>query len=184
MTLTLPNLISLLRLFLVPLIIWLLVTHRYPLAFLFFTVAAVSDLLDGLLARLLKSQSIVGRYLDPLADKTLLVGVFLTLGLKGLIPAWLVILVIFRDFIILGGALLTLFSHIRFEISPLWISKINTVFQLILVTFLLAQISFGKEYPALNIIMFIAIGITTLWSGGAYVKKWVKASSIQESPPQ
>lgn len=170
----LPNLISLTRLFLVPVVIWLLLVHHYAWAFFVFFIAGVSDILDGLLARLLKSQTTVGLYLDPIADKVLLVGVFVTLGFKGLIPSWLVLLVVFRDLIILGGALLALLSNASLEIKPLFISKINTVAQLILVTVILAEISLKVSYPSINSVFFVIIATTTLLSGGAYVVKWLK----------
>ena len=110
-------------------------------AFVTFVLAGISDLLDGLLARLMKSQTTLGRFLDPLADKALLIAVFVTLGINNLIPSWLVILVVFRDVLILGGALLALLAGSTMSIKPLFVSKVNTLMQIILVVVLLAEAS-------------------------------------------
>lgn len=174
---TIPNLISLFRLFLVPFVIWALIDGHYSQALLGFFVAGVSDLLDGFLARKMKCQTTLGRYLDPIADKVLLVAVFVTLGHQGVAPTWLVILVVFRDFLILGGALLAVVFKSSLEIKPLFISKINTLMQLFLVVVLLTELSFEKIYPTINEILFIITAITTLLSGGSYVKKWLDTSS-------
>lgn len=173
----LPNLISLMRLFMVPVIIWLIIDRKFGFAFLLFVAAGISDLLDGLLARLLKSQTTVGKFLDPLADKVLLVGVFVTLGVQGFVPSWLVILVTFRDFIILGGALLALFYNSNLEIKPLFISKVNTVMQLIMITFVLAKMVLNRPPTLYDHILYIVIAATTLISGVAYVRKWLKNTS-------
>ena len=174
---TIPNLISLFRLFLVPVIVWALVDEYYTYALLGFFIAGVSDLLDGFLARKMQCQTTLGRYLDPIADKVLLVAVFVTLGLHGVFPSWLVILVVFRDFVILGGALLAVVFQSSLEIKPLFISKANTLMQLLLVVIILAEFAYGTIYPTLNDILFILTAITTLLSGGSYVKKWLENSS-------
>lgn len=170
----LPNLISLMRLFMVPVIIWLIIDQQFGLAFILFVAAGISDLLDGLLARLLKSQTMVGKFLDPLADKVLLVGVFVTLGIQGFIPSWLVILVTFRDFLILGGALLALLYSSNLEIKPLFISKVNTVLQLIMIIFVLAKMVLNRPPTVYDQVLSIIVAATTLISGVAYVRKWLK----------
>ena len=101
-----PNLISVLRLLLVPLTVWLIISEAYGWAFVTFMVAGISDGIDGYLARRFDWRTRLGAYLDPLADKTLLVSVFVTLGLLKLIPAWLVITVVSRDALIIGAVLL------------------------------------------------------------------------------
>ncbi len=174
---TLPNLISLFRLFLVPVVIWALIDERYSYALLGFFIAGASDLLDGFLARKMKCQTTLGQYLDPLADKVLLVAVYITLGLHGILPSWLVILVVFRDFLILSGALLATLFNSSLEIKPLFISKANTLMQLLLVGVLLIELSFERLYPTLNDFLFILTAITTLLSGGSYVKKWLDDAS-------
>lgn len=176
----LPNLISLMRLFMVPLIIWLIIEQKFVMAFIFFIIAGVSDLLDGLLARIMKSQTLIGKFLDPLADKALLVGVFITLGIQGFIPSWLVILVTFRDFIILVGALIAILYNSNFEIKPLFISKINTVMQLILIVFILGKKVLHLPSNVYNDILYIIITITTVMSGVAYVRKWLRNTGTEK----
>ena len=104
--LNLPNLISLGRLLLVPLAISLILDGEYWAAFWVFVVAGISDALDGFIAKRFDRRTRLGALLDPLADKVLLVSVYVTLGVAGQIWAWLVVLVVFRDIMIIGGFLL------------------------------------------------------------------------------
>ena len=171
---TIPNFISLFRLMLVPMVIWAMVDGQYGYALLAFFIAGVSDLLDGFLARIMKCQTDLGRYLDPLADKILLVAVFVTLGLQGHLPAWLVILVVFRDFIILLGALLVKLFDLAIEIKPLFISKANTVMQLLMIGVILCQLMLDQFYTTLNLFLIGLTALTTFLSGASYVKKWIK----------
>ncbi len=94
----LPNAISFGRFLSVPLVVWLIISDRYAAAFLLFSVAALSDAVDGYIAKRFRMATALGGYIDPIADKTLLIGVFVTLGVVGGIPVWLAILVVFRDF--------------------------------------------------------------------------------------
>lgn len=176
-----PNFISLGRLFAVPVIVWLILSGRMEWAFLTFVMAGLSDILDGLLARALKNRTTVGAYLDPLADKVLLVAVFVTLGLGGYIPLWLVILVAFRDFLIVGGTLLIKLLDYPLTIKPLFISKANTFFQILLVAFILGQTAVHLSLPVLNKVFFIVTACTTILSGTAYVLVWVKQMNQTES---
>src|SRR3984893_7144348 len=104
--LNLPNLISLGRLLLVPLAISLILDGKYWDAFWVFVVAVISDALDGFIAKRFGRRTRLGALFDPLADKVLLVSVYVTLGVAGQIWAWLVVLVVFRDIMIVGGFLL------------------------------------------------------------------------------
>ena len=177
-----PNLISLARLFSVPLIVWMIVTDKMMLAFLTCCIAGLSDILDGFVARILKSPSTVGAYLDPIADKVLLVGLYLTLGIKGLIFPWLVILIVFRDLLIVGGALLLAMLDKPYKVKPIMISKINTLLQIIAVAFVLGQAAFAFSFPSFTNALFILVAITTVFSGFAYVMLGLKYFSQNESP--
>jgi len=168
----LPNLLSLARLLLVPVVVWLLVVGEYALAFWLFVLAGVSDAVDGFLARQLDARSELGGYLDPLADKALLVGVYVTLGLQGLIPSWLVILVAFRDLLIVGGVLLLQTLGHRPEMSPLLVSKANTAAQISLAVLLLAQRGFQWADTGIDFVMIFVVAATTLASGSAYLVKF------------
>ena len=128
-----PNLITLLRIILVPVIVILLIQGSFLKALIVFIVAGLSDALDGFLARVLKQQTVLGAYLDPIADKALLASSFVTLSVLHIIPSWLAVIVISRDFIILLGISVLSIMSISVEIRPTFISKVTTALQLITV---------------------------------------------------
>src|SRR5437870_10507655 len=135
----LPNLITLARLLSVPLAIWLICEERYAGAFWVFIGAGLSDGLDGYIAKRFDQRTRLGAVLDPLADKALLTGVYVTLALVGQLPVWLVILVVLRDALIVLGFVVIHTTATPRKLDPLFVSKINTLVQLGLVGFVLAQ---------------------------------------------
>ncbi len=178
--LNLPNLISLGRLLLVPLAIWLILGGRYGAAFWVFVAAGVSDGLDGFIAKRFDRRTRLGALLDPVADKVLLVSVYATLGIAGQMATWLVILVVFRDFMIIGGFLLIQAIAVARPFQPLFISKINTGAQILLVGFVLARCGLGYEAGALDLALSLAVGVTTIWSGLSYLVRWARILSRSE----
>ena len=144
--LTIANLITLARLFLVPLIVWALLVGQMMTAFLLFAIAGASDAIDGLIARNFDQQSELGTILDPLADKIMLVAVFLVLGSLGYVPLWLVIVIISRDCLIVLGIAVCFLLNRPVAIKPLTISKITTLAQICLVCFVLGALAL--ELPA------------------------------------
>ncbi|MDP6926510.1 MAG: CDP-alcohol phosphatidyltransferase family protein, partial [Rhodospirillales bacterium] len=102
----LPNSITLARLFCVPVVVWLILVDRMGAAFWVSFAAAISDAIDGIIAKRFRMETVLGGFLDPIADKALLVCVYIALGYEGYLPEWVVILVVFRDALIIGGALL------------------------------------------------------------------------------
>jgi cardiolipin synthase len=144
----LPNLISLLRLGSVPVVVWLIVTNRMASALWLFVAAGVSDALDGYLARIWRQRTRLGAYLDPLADKMLLVCVFITLGQVDKIDSWLVILVVSRDVMIVGGIILLFLLEHRVEVEPSLISKANTTVQIAFAALVLARYGLPLEGAA------------------------------------
>ncbi len=128
-----PNLISLLRIILVPIVVILLIQGLFFKALVIFIIAALSDALDGFLARFMHQQTVLGAYLDPIADKALLASSFITLSVLHIIPGWLTVIVISRDFIILLGISVLSMVSIPVEIRPTFVSKVTTVLQLITV---------------------------------------------------
>jgi cardiolipin synthase len=178
---TIPNIISLTRLLLTPVIGVFILRHQYVWAFWLCVFAGISDILDGLLARVLQHQSTLGRYLDPLADKVLLMCLYIALGWVGIIPSWLIIAVVFRDFLILGGALLTFIFNLRFDMRPLWMSKINTFFQIFLVAFVLLEAMMGAHWQAIRDLLFVITGFTTCLSGVLYVAKWTRTLNEKDA---
>ncbi|WP_338661351.1 CDP-alcohol phosphatidyltransferase family protein [Pararoseomonas sp. SCSIO 73927] len=168
--LTLPNLITLGRLCAVPAVVWLVIQHRLDIAFLVFVGAGISDALDGWLARVRNARSFIGSVLDPVADKALLVSVYVTLAIIGVLPDWLAILVVFRDLLIVGGLLLLALMGLRPAIKPLLVSKLNTALQIGLAGTALFLAGFGLDGgPLLPVLIGLVTG-TTIASGAAYVR--------------
>lgn len=165
----LPNLITLARLLAVPVGVYLILVNQYGYAFWLFLVAGLSDAVDGFIAKRFGADSVIGAYLDPLADKALLVAVYITLGHMGHVPIWLVILIAFRDLLIIGGAILFHTLGYSVKIRPLLVSKINTAAQILLATLVLAQLGIGLPLQAFNAWLIYVVAATTLVSGAAYV---------------
>jgi len=166
-----PNLISVFRIILVMPIAYYLWTQNYLLALIFFFSGAVSDGLDGYLARRYKWESELGVILDPMGDKLMMVTSYMLLGWHTLLPWWLVALVILRDIVIVIGTLLYQKFIGTAQIKPLLVSKLNTVFQMLLVVIvMLAQVT---PLPVIVItgILWLVVA-TTLMSGYAYINEW------------
>jgi cardiolipin synthase (CMP-forming) len=178
--LNLPNLITLGRLLLVPLAIWLILEAHYGAAFWIFVGAGVSDGLDGFIAKHFNRRTWLGALLDPIADKTLLVSVYVTLGWVGALPKWIVILVVFRDAMIIGGFLLINTTAAPKRFDPLYISKLNTLAQIALVGFVLAQQGFGARALRAEFYLTIAVAVTTVLSGLSYLVRWARILSRAE----
>ena len=125
-----PNFLSLLRIILVPLLVIFLINKAFLKALILFTALGVTDALDGFLARILKQQTVLGSYLDPIADKILITSCFLALAILKVIPGWLAVIVISRDVIILLGISILSIMSVSFEIQPLFVSKVTTALQI------------------------------------------------------
>jgi len=171
---SLPNLITLARLLSIPLIVSLILSQQLLAAFIFFSIAGLSDALDGFLARIFKARTTLGAYLDPIADKALLVGVFAALGHKGFVEIWIVVLVVFRDVLIVGGIILLFLFKDNIEMKPLLISKINTFVQLAYALFILGQADIFLGIPYLSTFLGYLVVFTTVLSGIMYVRLALK----------
>tara|TARA_R110002111_G_scaffold138348_1_gene203998 strand:+ start:3337 stop:3879 length:543 start_codon:yes stop_codon:yes gene_type:complete len=169
---TIPNLISIFRLFIVPAIVWLISIQEYSLSFWLFLIAGVSDGVDGFIAKQFNQSSELGAHLDPLADKVMLVAVFLTLGIQGLLPLWLVILVISRDLLIVGAVVLTWILHQPIPMKPLMVSKANTVAQIILICLVMGGMAFDLDLGIFFSLSVILVAALTLLSTVAYLLDW------------
>ena len=143
--LSIPNLITLGRILLVPVVVWAIASGAMWIAFLLFLAAGVSDAVDGFLAKRFGMTTELGAYLDPLADKALIVSIYLTLGINGVIPRWLVILVVSRDILIVGGIMLSWLIGNPLKIKPLLVSKLNTVAQIVFACVVLGSLGFNYE---------------------------------------
>lgn len=178
--LSIPNLISLGRLLLVPWAIWLILGHRYGIAFWLLVAAGISDALDGFIAKHFDRRTRLGALLDPIADKAMLVSVYVTLGLAGQLWPSLVILVVFRDVMIIGGFLLIQAFAVPKRYDPLYISKINTGLQITLIAFVLARLGLGADSNEFDDILSYAVIATTVLSGLSYILRWARILSRSE----
>lgn len=167
-----PNIITLGRLILSPILIYVVLTEQFRLAFTLFVIAGVSDALDGFIAKRFNVQSKLGAFLDPLADKCLLVGLYVTLGYIGVLPVWLVIMVVFRDLVIVGGVILIHLVSDQLKMDPLKISKINTALQILLVAYVLFDMAYGLRVDEVTTCLVLAVAVTTTLSGLQYVRVW------------
>ena len=168
----LPNVLTGARLVLAVPIGWLILEQRFAGALVLFFVAGFSDALDGFIAKRYGYQSWIGGVLDPIADKTLIVVCFLALGSVGVVPLWLVLLVIVRDLVIVAGAASYYFLVERFEPEPTLVSKLNTLLLLVLV--LGALVDRGLVTLPSPVLQVLAYGaaVTTVVSGLGYVWDW------------
>ncbi len=177
----LPNIISLGRLLSVPVIVWLILSGEMGVAVLVFAGAGVSDAVDGYLAKRLNAQTQVGRYLDPIADKVLLVAVYLTLGGQGYLPLWLVILVVSRDFLIVGGVLMSFTMGLNYRVQPLLVSKVNTVAQIALAVTVLGELAYDGRLNWVSVVLVYVVALTTVLSGTGYLVQWVRSLSSEDT---
>jgi cardiolipin synthase len=164
----LANLVTFGRLCAVPLAFWLVLERRIAGVFLLFVAAGLSDALDGWLARRYGGNA-VGALMDPIADKAVLIMMYITLAAIGARPDWLAIPVVFRDLLIMGGILVLAVLGHAVTIKPLYISKLNTVMQILLVAACLLQGGFGLGVPGLLTGLIWCVVMTTVMSGSAYV---------------
>ena len=172
-----PNLITVMRLMLVPVVVAMIAAHAWLGAFAVFAVAGVSDGLDGFIARRFDLRSELGAYLDALADKALLMSIFVTLAVELVVPGWIAILVVSRDVMILGAVLVSWVLHKPVQIRPLWISKLNTAVQITFAGSVLAAMAFGFVLGPWFDVMLYAVSALTLASTGAYLAQWLKHMS-------
>ena len=171
---SLPNLISLGRLVLVPIVVTLIIQPEWQLAFALFLVAGVSDAIDGWLAKRFDLRSELGAYLDPLADKALLVSIYVSLAIVGVLPATIAILVVSRDVMIVGAVMISWLLDKPVAIRPLLVSKLNTLAQISLAAAVLAAKAFDFPMGMWFTIALWAVAALTLASAAAYLSQWVR----------
>jgi cardiolipin synthase len=180
--LNIPNFISLGRIILVPIVFWLLVTGQVQAAFFAFIIAGISDAVDGYLAKTFDWTTELGAYLDPLADKLLIVSIFLALGVGGKLPLWLVIAVVSRDILIVIAIVLSWLMSNPVRIRPLVVSKANTVAQIVLAATVLADEAFGLGLDWVRFVLVWVTGGLTFASLAAYLHSWLLHMSGYQPP--
>ncbi len=169
-----PNIITITRLFLVPVIIWLIVAEKPFTAFVVFLVAGLTDAIDGFLARRFGWQTELGAYLDAIADKALLMSVYVALGFYGHLPAWLVILVFSRDMLIIGAVMLGWLLDRTMPVHPHIISKVNTALQIGLAVLVLAERGLALGWADYIAVFVWVTGGTTAMSAIVYLVGWLR----------
>ncbi|MBU0486101.1 MAG: CDP-alcohol phosphatidyltransferase family protein [Proteobacteria bacterium] len=171
-----PNFITLVRILLIPVLVILLLEGKNDLALITFIIAGASDALDGFIARLFKQKTAIGAFIDPIADKLLLITSYITLAIFGKLPGWLAVIVVSRDVIIVTGIGILMLNNRPLEIKPTIDSKVTTFVQLLTILFLL-----GKDYLGeINMIqtpLFYGTALITLYSGGHYLAIGIKILS-------
>ena len=171
---TLPNLITIARLLMVPVIIVMLMQGEWGWAFALFLAAGVSDGVDGYLARRLDMRTEFGAYIDPLADKALLVSLYVTLPIIGVLPGWLAIVIVSRDIMIIAAIMVSWLMDRPVEIKPLAISKLNTAVQIAFASLVLGKKAFGLDLNAFDTAAMWAVVVLTVASVAAYLAKWLR----------
>lgn len=174
---TIPNLITVLRVVLVPAVVMAMLQARWDWAFAGFVVAGISDGVDGFIARRFNQQSRFGAYLDPIADKLLLVSVFVVMGIIGQLPLWLVVTMVSRDALIVCAVLLSTAMAHPVEMKPLLVSKANTAVQIVLAAVVLGELAFAVHLDPLRPGLILLSGVLTVASAAAYLVAWLRHMS-------
>ncbi|HEY6259395.1 MAG TPA: CDP-alcohol phosphatidyltransferase family protein [Xanthobacteraceae bacterium] len=178
---SIPNLITLARILLVPILIWAITSGEMRIAFLLFLAAGVSDAVDGFLAKRFGMATELGAYLDPLADKAMIVSIYVALGVADAIPRWLVILVVSRDVMIVGAVILSWLVDKPVALKPLMVSKLNTVAQIALALLVLAALGFKFDAEVATVMLMALVAALTLLSIAFYVAEWVRHMNAADS---
>jgi len=169
----LPNYITLLRIILVPFFINLMIYGYYREALAVFIAACITDALDGMIARLTRKKTDLGAFLDPTADKLLIVSAFITLVLLRMLPVWLVIIVVSRDIILVLGGIVLYFTGHHFIAQPSLLGKATTVLQLMVVILSLFLKAFSVKFGIMTFLQIIT-PVVTVTSGIQYVVRGTK----------
>jgi len=171
---SLPNIITIIRILIVPVIILLINSGQMSYAFILFILAGLSDGIDGFIAKRFNQATKLGAYLDPVADKILLVSIYVALGQLGHLPMWLVILVVSRDLLIIGAFLLAWIMGFNIKVAPLMVSKANTTAQIVLAGLILADLGYDLNLSVITSITLYGVAVLTILSGTAYLVEWMR----------
>ena len=176
-----PNIITLGRIILVPIVVWAIAANQMEIAFAVFIVAGISDAVDGFLAKRFNMTSDLGALLDPLADKALLVSIYIALGIWGAIPRWIVILVVSRDIMIVSAVIVSWLFDKPVQMKPLMVSKLNTAAQVAFAALVLGSLGFGFRLSPYDVILMALVTVFTLVSVSLYLVEWIRHMSTIEA---
>jgi cardiolipin synthase len=168
-----PNLLTILRILMIPLFVYLLVYGYTRWALGAFVVAGLTDALDGAIARMWHQQTTLGRYLDPLADKMLLTAAFVALAVLSWIPFWALLIVVSRDIILLIGTVVMHLTQGDFDINPTLLGKTTTFLQLVLVVLALVMVSGVGAVPHFDAAVWVVAAVTVV-SGLHYLYRGIR----------
>ena len=171
---SIPNLITLARMMMVPIVVYLIITGEAQAAFWLFILAGASDAVDGFIAKQFNQATMLGAYLDPLADKLLLISIYVTLGVIEAFPIWLVILVVSRDILIVLAFLVSWMIGSPPKVRPLPVSKANTAAQIILAGTVLADLGLNLQIGGFGTVLIYVVAGLTLASLYAYFSEWMR----------
>jgi cardiolipin synthase (CMP-forming) len=181
--LSIPNLITLGRILLVPVVVWTIMAGEMRIAFVLFLAAGISDAVDGYLAKRFGMATELGAYLDPLADKAMLVSIYVALGIAEAAPGWLVILVVSRDIMIVSAVILSWLVDKPVTLKPLLVSKLNTVAQIALACVIMAARGFEFDAAVAVMLLTALVAALTLISIAFYLAEWVRHMNAAEMGP-
>lgn len=171
--LNLPNMLTITRILIIPVFVSSIIYNRYDYALFLFAVAALTDTFDGFIARIKSQKTALGTFLDPLADKFLLVTSFILFSMYGLLPTWVSITIISRDIIITTGWVLLYLTVHTSRVEPTILGKIAVTLQLILICYILLHINV-PSLPYLHIYLIWLTSIFTVVSGLHYIYRGLK----------
>ena len=177
-----PNIITLARIMLVPVIVWAIASNQMEIAFAVFVIAGVSDAVDGFLAKRFNMTSELGAMLDPLADKALLVSIYVALGIWGAVPRWIVILVVSRDIMIVAAVIVSWLFDKPVPMKPSMVSKLNTVAQVAFAALILGSLAFDRPSAPYDLFLMAFVTVFTLVSVSLYLVEWVRHMSTIDAP--
>jgi cardiolipin synthase (CMP-forming) len=163
-------------------VVWAIGSGEMLIAFVLFLAAGVTDAVDGFIAKRFNMASEIGAYLDPLADKALIVSIYIALGITEVIPRWLVILVVSRDIMIIGGVLLSWLVGNPVPMKPLLVSKLNTVAQIAFASLVLGALGFRFDADGVETALMALVAVLTLLSVIFYLRDWFRHMSRVQTP--
>lgn len=170
---TIPNFITMIRILLTPVFVIYLVNNQLLAGLVVLIICGISDGLDGLIARVFNQKSILGSYLDPMADKMILMSAFIALSITGFLPSWLTVLVISRDMLLVIGIAILHFTGINLNIKPIISSKITTCFQFVTVIAVLAR-EYLDPVQDYYLYLYYITAFFTIISSMQYLYQWLK----------
>jgi len=177
--LNIPNTLTMARIVIIPVLITTIIYNQYLYALCLFVIAALTDLFDGLFARLANQKTALGTFLDPLADKFLLLSSFVVFAMNGWIPKWFAVVVISRDLIVIIGCFLLYMITNTLKVEPVLLGKAAIMVQFIILAYILFKINIMTLPPVHSLFLIFSAALTAL-SGIQYIYKGFRLTNADE----